>query len=190
MESLIVDILKVIAWPTVVVVSMWLLRRPLADLVPATRRVRYKDLQVEFGKDVEEVRMEAEAELPPLAARELSRPSTEDRLLLMADVSPNAAILEAWREVERASLKLLEARSTHIPSSVTARYKMIMRLLGHAGVVEPKKLKILNDLRRLRNRVAHADGVEATVDQALEFIDIALGLITYLNNIVGGESKK
>ena len=53
-----------LAWPAVVIMTVVLLRRPLAGLLPLLRRVKYKELEVEFAQEVKELRQEAEAALP------------------------------------------------------------------------------------------------------------------------------
>lgn len=182
MDSLtfVAEIVKALAWPITVIVAVCLLRRPIVALVPYTRSLKYKDLLIEFGREIGELRDQAARELPPAPIRTTPVPSAEDRLLSLATVSPNAAILEAWQVVERASLSLLRARQVEIDASIPARYKRIERLLDSSGLVDRKKIKIFSDLRQLRNRIAHAHGVEATSGQALEFIEVSLALAKYL----------
>lgn len=55
-----------LAWPATLLASLFLLRKPLARVLPMLRRVRYKDVDVEFG-----VASEVKGELVKEAAREL-----------------------------------------------------------------------------------------------------------------------
>lgn len=95
-----------LAWPLTVTAAVLLLRHQIAGLLPALRRLRIKDVELEFGRAVEELKKEAETEELP-TPRELPDMPVE-RLAVIADVSPRAAILEAWLYLESACLDAAE----------------------------------------------------------------------------------
>ncbi len=173
------DVVKAVAWPVSVFASVLLLRKPLANLLPQTRSVKYGEFQVEFGRAIGELHDKAATELPAPAPK-APEPSLEDRLVDLLAVSPNAAVLAAWREVERAALQLAGTQGLHVDSNTDTPYKSVQQLLADSDLVEPSKIKIFDDLRRLRNKVAHAPGMQVSTDNALEFIEVALALIHYL----------
>lgn len=173
------EVVKAVAWPASVFASVLLLRKPLANLLPQTRSVKYGEFQVEFGREIGELHDKAATELPAAAAP-AAPPSLEDRLVDLLAVSPNAAVLAAWREVERAALQLVEAQGLRVDSNSATPYKGIQELLARSDGVDAEKIRIFDDLRRLRNKVAHAPGLQVSTDNALEFIEVALALIHYL----------
>lgn len=174
------EVVKAVAWPASVFASVLLLRKPLANLLPRTSSVKYGELEVEFGREISELHDKAATELPAATAPKAPAPGLEDRLVDVLAVSPNAAVLSAWREVERAALQLVEAQGLRVDSGTATPYKSIQELLARSDTVEPEKIRIFDDLRRLRNKVAHAPGLQVTTDNALEFIEVALALVLYL----------
>ena len=58
------SIIESLAWPLVFLLAFTLLRQPIKDLLPFLQRLKYKELEVEFNRRVEEVRAEVVEELP------------------------------------------------------------------------------------------------------------------------------
>lgn len=161
-----------LAWPLTVLVGVLLLRKPLSQLLPEMRKVKYKDFEAEFGAEMHELREEAERE------RE-SMPSGDGRARRLHDlaaVAPNAAVLEAWREVEGAAKALLEAEGYDLDYEVATPYRLIEGVLGSEELVETRHVKMYRQLRRLRNKVAHAEGYELSAEQARQYVELALAL--------------
>src|SRR5439155_7615824 len=109
--TFVASITKSLAWPLVVAWIVFLLRRPLRGVLRSLIRLRYKDLEIDFGRDLEALEREVEtARLPaPTEARDraaLRAPA--DQLEAIAEVSPRAAVLEAWLLVEHEVFRAAE----------------------------------------------------------------------------------
>jgi hypothetical protein len=74
-----------LAWPSVVLAIVVALRKPLSDLLPLLQRLKYKDLELDFGKRVEELRAEVAEELPQQAEPPVS--PTPERSALYGEPS-------------------------------------------------------------------------------------------------------
>ena len=74
-----------------------LLRKPIADLILLLTRLKYKDLELEFGRRLAEVTAEAGEELPPPHPPAPLEAAEEQTLVELAKVSPRSAVTEAWR---------------------------------------------------------------------------------------------
>jgi hypothetical protein len=172
--SSLVRLVDALAWPVTVLVGIGLLRGPLARLIPETRRVKYKDFEAEFGRQVHELRESAAAE------HAKTKPSRGDdrarRLRELASIAPNASVLEAWRDVETAAKALLAAHDYDLDYDVDTPYRMIEGVLGRDDLVPTRQVKMYRELRRLRNKVAHADDYDLSPGQAREYIDLAMAL--------------
>src|ERR1700687_5748405 len=99
----IASLVRSLAWPGVIVFFMWYFAQPLAELLLTVNRFRYKDLEVDFGKEIREIEASAQKVLPAVdeakpSALAIAPPSVEE----ITKIDPAAAILFAWREVERA----------------------------------------------------------------------------------------
>ncbi len=58
------EIVTILIWPATVIVIVLILRKPLASLVASAKKLKYKDLELEFSKDIEQVQADAKEALP------------------------------------------------------------------------------------------------------------------------------
>lgn len=168
-----VEILDVIAWPLVVLVCVVILRKPLAQLIGSTKRIKYEDnaLEVEFFEELKAIEAEYQEVLP-------SNQDTQAQIDLaqLAEEAPNAAVLEAWKVVEGAAKELIESRG-HTPDyDVATPLKLMEKMLAGTGLLDEKAVQVFSRLRQLRNKVVHAQGYTLSVEQAREYVDLALRL--------------
>ncbi len=147
--------------------------------MPQVRKLKYKDFEAEFGDDVKKLKIEA---IPSLTIVEAPRvpPRPDEKVWRLVDISPSAAVMEAWKEVEAAAKALIDRRGYKLDYDIDTPYRLVERVLEKTGIIEHRKLKIFNELRRLRNKVAHAEGYEVTADQATDYIELAKSLSKYL----------
>jgi hypothetical protein len=99
------EILEVVIWPATVLIVVLILRRPLTRLLESTKKLKYKELELEFSKGIEQVQAEAKEALPEVLDKNKS--SVEVDLYGLASISPTAAITEAWRAVESSAKTLI-----------------------------------------------------------------------------------
>ena len=176
--TFIAQMTQALAWPVTAVVMVVLLRRPLARLIPLLQRLRYGPLELDFERRVAELAVEAERELPP-EPRPGDNPA-EARLLELAQVSPRAAVLEAWLQVEQAAMALSRREGLALSSRELRTPLLLGQALEQAGALDESKLEIYHRLRNLRNAAAHATGFELDTDAALEYVRLALRLASFL----------
>jgi hypothetical protein len=160
------------------------LRKPIRGLLPLLQRLKYKELEIEFGRRVEEVKQELAQELPPGAAQPTPEPANS-ALLRLAEVSPRAAVLEAWREVELAALEAARKVGGEAFRNRTLTFEAI-RVLERSESLDRNIIGLLRDLRGLRNQAAHAPDFALTKESALEYAESALAVARYLRNMAGG----
>jgi len=108
-------------------------------------------------------------------------PDTFQRYFSYAEVAPRAAIIEAWREVEIVIEQLAAAtsvglRSTEVPERYVSPVVTARQLLK-AKLLDENTFKIFEDLRQLRNQVAHSSGGEPTNEDAKNYVRLAFYLI-------------
>ena len=176
-----------LAWPATAITVVLILRKPLRGLLPLVQKLSYKGLELEFGERVKEVRAQVARELPE-AAGPAQRQSRDERALgALAAVSPRAAVLEAWREVELAALgaaqRLADEGFGPVPQTLTQQaLAFLERSLDGTAV------RLLRSLRALRNQAAHAPDFALSTDSALEYAASADAVARYLEGI-GLEGK-
>lgn len=171
--TFIADLVKSLAWPASLVLAVLVFRKPLLELIPALRRLRFKEFEIEFGRELLEAERRATTLRPSPVQRPLEAEAVPQRLRQIASVSPSAAILEAWRDVEAAAAEAGSRRGI----SVTGGTWELFLALEKEGVLNSTEAAILNSLRQLRNKVAHTpEGELINEEQALRYAAIAARL--------------
>ena len=171
-------------WPLVVIVTVLILRKPLSSLIPLLRKLKYKDFEAEFSKEVSELRHIVKKEIPspPPVPTFKSPRAVAGELQKLAGLSPRSVVLEAWRDVESTAIETAQrkeldiARTPH-PSPVT-----IGRTLAEAGVIDENQFEAFNMLRSMRNKAAHVDDFALDKDDALEYADMANKIALFLKS--------
>ncbi|WP_177325204.1 hypothetical protein [Pseudomonas umsongensis] len=165
------SIVASIAWPAAVVMLACLMRNPLAKLIPLIRTLKYKDLQIDIGEQLEAVREQvgAEGETPEIVTQE---PPLSFQSLAKAD--PRAAVLSAWIPVE---IELNDiARKMGFEASSAIRRPMIpinmIRYLFEQNLVDRLTYETLEKLRRIRNTAVHVTEASVTFEDAINMADM------------------
>lgn len=179
--SFIASIVRSLAWPLFLLVLVLFLRKPLKDLIPLLQRLKYKDLELEFGRRVEEVRAEVARELPQTAHRILPGPEIS-AITKLAEISPRSAVLEAWLNVEHAALEAANRLGADLGASQT--YQAI-RFLERSDKLDRSLVSLMRDLRGLRNEAAHAPEFALGKAAALQYAESAADLSSYFRNVQG-----
>lgn len=171
-----------LAWPVAAVIIAAIFHKQIAGLLAKIRKLNWGDASVELSEQLDKVEdkarvLEADATLPPAVPDAEQAP--DDRFDALLAISPSAAILDAWRPIER---KLIYLGKQHFGTA--DRYlqpQMIAQKLAHNGHMMSSVVAMVDDLRRIRNDAAHAR--EVSVTDALRFQQLALQVMSALSNI-------
>ena len=178
--AFIAELIKALAWPATVLILVCLLRKPVAELIPLLTRLKYKDIELEFGRRVAEVKAEATEELPPPEPAAVLESAEEQTVLELAKLSPRAAVTEAWRQVEVAAVEAARRNDIYLsPSELTSPVR-VLRALERNQIIEMGKIGLLHDMRGLRNQAVHAPEFAITATAAMEYVQVARRLVEYL----------
>lgn len=155
-------LLDAVVWPVALLLVVWWLREPLAELIQGLKRFRSRWFDAEFGRRLQEMETKADrAQLPGFEEE-----ANPERL---AAISPRAAITEAWRNVEIALRE--QARQRGYPEGENVW--RVSERLAEEGVISPSTRDLLSDMRHLRNEAVHADEIALNSAEALEYSDLA-----------------
>lgn len=174
------SLVTALVWPAVVIILVILLREPLKGLVPLLQRLKYKDFELEFGRKLAEAREEASVEddIPT----DVEFTPEETRIIELARVSPRAAVTEAWRGVELASL---DAARTLFGEDFRGMTNQAIRRLERDEKIHRGASALIRDLRILRNDAAHSPEFAIPSDAALEYAQLTRQLVGYLKTVGG-----
>lgn len=170
--SYLVQIIDALVWPAVVLISVFLLRKPLIELIPQLRKLKYRELELEFENDLEVLSQKSQRsrknrtiEPPPIA--------DEDYYLeQVKELSPRAAIMESWLGLETSAISTAQQ---FIPSLKNKRvnFHAVLHELRKNEILEEQDIKNIDELRKLRNRSAHELDFSITEEEAAKFMEIA-----------------
>jgi len=175
-----------LAWPAGVAVVVIVLRRPIgAALSRGIRRVRAGPVEVEFDQLGAEVREElrrspelAAAEVPALAS------SLTEELAGLADVSPQAALLQACARIEARLVEVLD--SAGAPSASAVGGRALALLARRQELISDETLTAVEGLSVLRDLCAHSPGDSIGVGRARDYLALADAVLYALRAKPGG----
>jgi hypothetical protein len=169
------NIIGSLAWPVSVVIGIFLLRGHIAKALPFLRKLKYGDIELDFGRRVREVKEEVEKHLP-------ARPGTATldtgTIMRVAGIDPKAAVLAAWAEVECAAIESARRLGN---AEVTKPHQALSYFERHSHV-GPNLISVLHDLRHLRDQAAHAPDFQPDTSIALEYATTAAAVANFLRS--------
>lgn len=171
----VVALLDKVAWPVVVLLCFFALRKPLSGLIPQASRLRYKDFELEFGKELKAAAENAVGAFPEL------KQDKKALLIASADHMPSSAILEAWLAVCEAAELLIKSRKVEVEFDGANRYKQMEGVLVAENLIDSGKARLFSELRQLRNKVAHAPNFDVGKAEAIQYIELCFKMVDYLN---------
>lgn len=179
-------VVEALAWPAVVVGVLLYLRQEFPSIVRSLRRLKFKDVELEFGEAAKALAAETKR-VVPAAGPDVKLLGQDEsavvaRLGAIAELSPRAAILEAWLLVEAAAADLIRKQN---PTSLTANPgpMRIREGLRRAEVLTPPQEAAFEHLRRLRNDAVHAPDAEFTSAAVASYIESAVAMAGYLEDM-------
>ena len=170
--AFIASLVHSLAWPAGVVAVVIVLRRPIGvALGRGVRRVRAGPVEVEFDQELAEVRQELR-QSPELASVEVPalHASLSEELARLAEVSPRAAVLEAFARIEARLAELLNGAGVEVrPPQGRA-----LALLAHnRELISDETRSAVDGLSVLRNLAAHSTEDNIGAKRARDYLALA-----------------
>ncbi len=168
------SIIGSLAWPIAAVVLVVFLKKPVVELIPLLRKLKYKELELEFSEGLKELKPPAENlqfQGPKGAASDLER---------LAEVSPRAAIIEAWLQIEAEASRVAASFWTGSNREVFRNYAKLGDYLEQCKVLNSRQAQNFRKLRELRNKAAHYETLEIDENAASVYVHAAVELVEHL----------
>lgn len=147
----IASIIGSLAWPAAMVLVVLLLRRAILRILPRLRRLKYGDVEAEFGEKLEEAEEEI-AELPAPTSLPKKLDHAVQRPEDVGDFSNNSAVFVAWLSVESAILNLARTANALAPNMPALR---AAEILLKRDLIDQATYHAIRDLAALRNIAVH-----------------------------------
>ena len=171
-EDNLIKLLDILAWPATVLVILYFIKDKLPELFQRMSSLEVGSFKAEFNEGLKE--LEEIAETPSTQTTSYLYDSKAIQLQKLAEISPNGAVVDAWREVELASLSAALHNGLNVrgPKGRVAGNAAIKEL-SNAGVINDKMAAVYKQLKNLRNQAAHHEG-QISSAQAKEYALAAL----------------
>ena len=182
-----------LAWPTVTIALVLLLRKPVSELIPLLRKLKYRELELDFSKEIAAIEAEASASdretLPQQTGNVSIVDSTRiwqeieskrENMLRMVSYSPRVAVMESWLDVEAAAVEAASSFWGEDCIGSLKSYPELGEYLFQCKVIDNKQLEIYRRLRQLRNKAAHAQELSLSDDDARSYVNLATALAAHI----------
>lgn len=174
-----VALISALAWPVATVWIAYLFREEVSGLASRMSRLKYKDMEASFERELKEAESKAESITQQTPS---TRPSVElisklEQLQRIADISPRAAILEAWLLIESAA-----GQSGFVQGATHPRINPMLFVdwLIREGKLPSNSIKLVEVLRDLRNQAAHLPDFSVSRDEADRYLALAVKISTLI----------
>lgn len=195
------------AWPVVLVIIVLTFRKPITDILNSLEEARWGETGLKVSRQLDRAEEASEKVLDNLPEQAktldeiseavaltgdaiekakarytdaLSEPDDENRFLALLQISPGAAIFDAWRDVEK-ELRALGDRHDLQTKPKFGSVMNVMNVLMKAGILKPDVAKWLNELRIVRNTAAHAQST--STEAAFRFFELSRQVIPVLKTL-------
>ena len=158
-----------LAWPVAAVVVALVFHKQIEGLLAKVKTLKWGEAAVDFATKLDKAEDEAEALTDQVGEQPAPPPlPPSERFQALLAISPNAAILDVWSQVESQVQNLGKYHGlTDSPARPTRLWEELIKT--HAlpiGIV-----KMLHEMRKMRNSAAH--GAETTATDALRFEELS-----------------
>jgi hypothetical protein len=177
-QTLLVQLVSALAWPLTVIIVALMFRQEIRKVASRLSTLSYGDMKAEFEKDLNKLEREVK-ELPiKESATKVEHKKSDaetldsyERLSRIAEISPRAAIMEAWRDIEVTTKQVTDAYGISTDGHIAG--VRAIRELVRQHLLPESVVKVYEQMRGLRARAAHAPDFTITADEAKRYIDTA-----------------
>lgn len=184
------SLVRSLAWPVTVATLIILLRAPVTRVLLTLTHLKYKDLELDFGRELKQLEKEARAiDIAPQPPKSIA-PTKKDSAQFLEEASrlakdfPEPAVALGWQAVEDELMSAVMrlAISPNFPPHNSAMKNA--ELLKEQNAIDQRTFELLNRMRNLRNMAVHGAGTRGiTTDEAIEFLAIARGVVERLREV-------
>jgi hypothetical protein len=179
----VIELVKALAWPFSSIIIAILFRHELRTAASRLSSLSFKGLKADFKQEIENLAKDVEELPPPEQTMEISErtiPGTSDyeTLFRIAEISPRAAILEAWRDIEVITKQVTDILKISIRGQI-AGVKAIRELVSK-GIMPASSISVYERLRTIRSKAAHAPDYALDAEQSEDYLNLAKRLYSLL----------
>ena len=181
-KTFIAEIVNSVAWPLVVIFIVYQLKDRIAELLPRLKKLKHKDTELEFEERLNDLANESNIQQDNSIKKTPEFNEQFNFLLKLAEISPRSAVIESFRILEIKAAKTIARTYEGWEKKKIINPIEIQKLLKNK-ILDSHQFHQYCELRHLRNQAAHIDDYNLKGMHVEAYIDIALSLVNYLENI-------
>jgi hypothetical protein len=183
-RTFISQIIASIIWPVTTVILVLLLRQPIGMVLIHLRRLKFKDIELEFRKVG--ALLESTPSPPAATAAQVQVVAADLQSTQYDEIikrSPKEAMLTAWHDTEKAALLLLDKKVARPDRTRPVPPGAVAQLLRSMNAISEHYYQALLQLAHIRNRVVHEADLVFDERQAVLYCSLAVDFITYAKTV-------
>jgi hypothetical protein len=177
------SLISSLAWPLVVIILVVIFRRQLAHLIGRIKSYKGMGQELTFGdrladaeNSVEEaVSTDTTGKTDPEQADEIE----PNPLALEAEANPSFVVIRSYEQVASALSDLAGAAPQKVNPELRRMPAVVLRELQKSGLISAEMARAVNELRYLRNSVAHGKH-NPTPGEAITYAESAQSISTFM----------
>lgn len=191
------SIIGSLVWPATIAIIIWTFRDPLSKRLRALSKFEYKDLTIDFRREMAELETAAlniqsstpddkkSNAKPTQLEKEIIPRSRDEDVAQVAQVSPSAAISVSWSMVERALLLAALRLALTPDGSPRSSASQNIRSLHDADAIDRETFGVLERMRQIRNKTVGGEYANADIStkDALEYHQLARDMVKKLGEL-------
>lgn len=182
-KQFVASVISSLSWPIAVVLVVALLRASLMGLIPKIRSLKYGDLHIDLGKELDAVKAEISAQATDAEAPDTPPLAPPPNTIELASLSPRAAVLTSWLEVEKEIDLIIDKHNISIASPQRNHPGWKMRVLRDKNLIDENTMSTFKKLYDLRNTAVHLTDVEIGYGDAIKMAELCEWLIQKLREV-------
>lgn len=167
----IVKIIDSLAWPITVLIIIFIFRKNIISLIPTLTRLKYKEFELEFDKELEKLNIDTKNKIPK------SSETNENSYYIekVRKTTPRAAILESWLELESNIISMCMNLNL-VKSGDSMNFIKLINKLKEENIISNEDLLHIHKLRDLRNKSVHNFEFNISEKEAAKFLEVSRNL--------------
>jgi hypothetical protein len=171
-----------LAWPITVLVLVRMFYRPISTLISNVRKVKAKDVEIDISREIQQAAALA-AETKELVASPKQNLFDAWAPVRIAAISPAAAIIEAWKQIEMAGVRAIRRTLPDVQIESPNTSMHFARFLNARNLLSGTSVRVIDQLKMVRNRAAHDQEFVITKQELDEYLNTAVKIYVKLETI-------
>jgi len=180
--NFILELVSSVAWPIVVLVLAFMMKKPITAIIPGLQRLKYRDLELSFSEGIARLEEDVPPDVSEVPQSEIeinTQDASIDRISQLIVISPRSAIIEIWRLLELTAIKCLQVVNTDITTRVRNPFHLVEMLKSY-NLITDHAANFFIELNRMRNQATHSEDFYISAKDARRYVHNALQLSGYL----------